>query len=51
MERAVEIFTAVCFFAIGLSHLTQPLAWVEFTDAAQALHRTPDDIKTVLSFN
>ena len=30
MERAVEGFTAVCFFAVGLSHLAQPLAWVEF---------------------
>ncbi len=30
MERAVEGFTAVCLFAVGLSHLAQPLAWVEF---------------------
>jgi hypothetical protein len=30
VERAVEGFTAVCLFAVGLSHLAQPLAWVEF---------------------
>ena len=30
MERAVEGFTALCSFAVGLSHLSQPLARVEF---------------------
>jgi hypothetical protein len=30
MERAVEGFTAVCLFGVGLSHVVQPLAWVEF---------------------
>jgi hypothetical protein len=29
MERAVEIFATICFLVIGLSHLLQPLAWVE----------------------
>ena len=30
MERAVEGFTAVCLLGVGLSHVVQPLAWVEF---------------------
>src|SRR5947209_4652367 len=30
MEHAVEGFTAVCLFGVGLSHVVQPLAWVEF---------------------
>ena len=30
MERAVEVFAAVCLFGVGLSHVAQPLAWVEF---------------------
>ena len=30
MERAVEGFAAVCFLGVGLSHVVQPLAWVEF---------------------
>jgi uncharacterized protein YjeT (DUF2065 family) len=30
MERATEIFAAVFFSAIGLSHIAHPRAWVEF---------------------
>jgi hypothetical protein len=30
IERAVEIFAVVNFAVIGLSHLAQPRAWVEF---------------------
>ena len=30
MERAVEVFAAVQFLVIGLSHLIQPHVWVEF---------------------
>ena len=30
MERAVEVFAAVFCVVIGLSHVTQPRAWVEF---------------------
>jgi hypothetical protein len=30
MERAVELFAAVQCVVIGLSHLTQPLGWVDF---------------------
>ena len=29
MERAVQIFAAVNFLVIGLSHMTQPRAWIE----------------------
>ncbi|MFN0179634.1 MAG: hypothetical protein ACKVZ0_12620 [Gemmatimonadales bacterium] len=30
MERATEIFAAVQLLVIGLSHLAQPRAWVDF---------------------
>ena len=30
MERAVEVFAAIHCLAIGLSHVAQPTAWVEF---------------------
>src|SRR5215469_3388044 len=30
VERAVEAFAAVCLLGVGLSHVLQPLAWVEF---------------------
>jgi hypothetical protein len=30
VERAVEGFVAVGFLGVGLSHLLQSLAWVEF---------------------
>src|SRR5688572_26744649 len=30
MERATEIWAAVQFLVIGLSHIAQPRAWVEF---------------------
>ena len=30
MERAVQIFAAVNFLVIGISHIVQPRAWVEF---------------------
>jgi CDP-diglyceride synthetase len=30
MERAVQIFAAVNFLVIGISHIFQPRAWVEF---------------------
>jgi hypothetical protein len=30
VERGIEIFAAVQFLIIGLSHLLQPRAWVEF---------------------
>jgi uncharacterized protein YjeT (DUF2065 family) len=30
MERSVEIFVVIVFGVIGLSHILQPRAWVEF---------------------
>jgi hypothetical protein len=30
MEQAVQVFAAITFLAIGVSHLAQPKAWVEF---------------------
>ena len=30
MERAVELYAAVNFLVIGISHTLQPRAWVEF---------------------
>jgi hypothetical protein len=30
MERSVEVLAAILFGVIGLSHLTQPKAWVDF---------------------
>ena len=30
IERAIEIFAVVNFVVIGLSHIAQPKAWVEF---------------------
>jgi hypothetical protein len=33
VERAVQLFAAVSFLVIGLSHLLQPKAWVAFFQA------------------
>ena len=30
MERSIEAFAAINFIIMGLSHLTQPRAWIEF---------------------
>lgn len=30
MEQATQMFAAVLFLAVGLSHLLQPAAWVDF---------------------
>jgi hypothetical protein len=30
MERAAEVFAAIHCLVIGLSHVAQPMAWVEF---------------------
>jgi hypothetical protein len=30
LERAAEVFAAICLFGIGLSHVVQPIVWVEF---------------------
>jgi len=39
MERAIQIFAAVSFLVIGLSHIFQPLAWVEFFARLRSLGR------------
>ena len=36
MEKATEVFAAVGFLVIGLSHLGQPRAWVAFYQALVA---------------
>lgn len=30
MHTGIEFFAGICFLVIGLSHLLQPAAWVEF---------------------
>jgi len=39
VERAIQLFAGVSFLAIGLSHLVQPLAWVEWFSKLRALGR------------
>ncbi len=39
MERAVQVFAAVNFFVIGLSHIFQRDAWVEFFAKLHSLGR------------
>ena len=36
MEQATQVFAAISFLVIGLSHLTQPKSWVEFYQALAA---------------
>ena len=36
MQRAIQIFAAVNFIAIALSHMLQPRAWAEFFIALRA---------------
>jgi hypothetical protein len=36
MEQATEVFAAISFLVIGLSHLIQPKAWVAFYQALAA---------------
>ncbi len=36
MEQATQVFAAVSFLVIGLSHLAQPKAWVAFYQALAA---------------
>ena len=36
MEQATQVFAAVSFLVIGLSHLGQPKAWVAFYQALAA---------------
>jgi hypothetical protein len=36
MEQAIQVFAAISFLVIGVSHLTQPAAWVAFYQALAA---------------
>lgn len=36
MEQAIQLFAAISFSVIGLSHLAQPKAWVAFFQALAA---------------
>lgn len=40
MEKNVELFAAVYFVVVGLSHLLQPMAWVEFFAELRARGRS-----------
>ena len=35
MERAIQVFTAVNFFVIGISHILQRSVWVEYFPKTQ----------------
>jgi uncharacterized protein YjeT (DUF2065 family) len=39
MHKAIELFAAIYFLVIGLSHLLQPIAWVEFFSSLRAMGR------------
>ena len=51
MERAVQVFAAVSFLVIGLSHLLQPKAWVEFFTKLRELGRAGAFAEGFLSLN
>ena len=36
MEQAIQVFAAISFLVIGLSHLFQPKAWIAFYQALAA---------------
>ena len=36
MEQAIQVFAAISFLVIGLSHVAQPRAWVAFYQALAA---------------
>ena len=36
MEQAIQVFAAISFLVIGLSHLAQPQSWVAFYQALAA---------------
>lgn len=40
MEKVIQVFAAVSFLIIGLSHIFQPQAWVEFFARLRSLGRT-----------
>ena len=51
MERGIELFVGVYLTVIGLSHLLQPLAWVEFFTDLRARGRPGAFIEGFLSLS
>jgi hypothetical protein len=51
VERAIEVFVAVGLFGVGLSHLLQPLAWVEFFVWLRSQGRCAVFLEGLLSLN
>jgi hypothetical protein len=51
MERATQLFAAVSFLVIGLSHLAQPRAWVSFYQALAARGTTGAYLEGFLCLN
>ncbi len=51
MEKAVEIYVAVNFLVIGLSHIFQHQAWAEFFDQLKAKGRPGAFINGLLSLS
>ena len=51
MEKAVQVFAAVSFLVIGLSHMLQPRAWVEFFSKLRDLGRPGAFAEGLISLN
>jgi hypothetical protein len=51
VERAVEAFAAVCLLGVGLSHLVQPQAWVEFFVWLRGQGRCAVFVEALLNLN
>jgi hypothetical protein len=51
MEQATQVFAAISFLAIGLSHVAQPTAWVTFYQALAARGTTGAFLEGFLLLN
>ncbi|MES1245904.1 MAG: hypothetical protein ABUT39_30130 [Acidobacteriota bacterium] len=51
MERAIQVFAAVSFLVIGLSHIFQPGTWVEFFTKLRSLGRLGAFAEGFISLN
>ena len=51
MEQAIQLFAAIGFLVIGLSHLLQPKAWVAFYQALAARGTTGAFLEGFLLLN
>ena len=51
MKQAIQVFAAIAFLAIGLSHLAQPKAWVAFYQALAARGTTGAFLEGFLLLN